>query len=130
MTRAPRTKTAPKRSFGRVLQGYVALTKPRIIELLLITTIPTMFLAAHGFPSPWLILATVVGGYLSAGGANALNCYLDRDIDAAMNRTKNRPIVTGLISPRNALIFGLALSVISTAWLWLLVNPVSALLSA
>ncbi|MBV7432184.1 heme o synthase [Dermabacteraceae bacterium TAE3-ERU5] len=130
VTRAPRTKTAPKRSFGRVLQGYVALTKPRIIELLLITTIPTMFLAAHGFPSPWLILATVVGGYLSAGGANALNCYLDRDIDAAMNRTKNRPIVTGLISPRNALIFGLALSVISTAWLWLLVNPVSALLSA
>ncbi|WP_058235682.1 heme o synthase [Devriesea agamarum] len=110
-------------------RAYVALTKPRIIELLLITTIPTMFLAAGGFPSWWLIAATVIGGYLAAGGANALNCYLDRDIDARMKRTKNRPIVTGEVGPRAAVVFGLSLSVLSAIWLWVLVNPVSSLLA-
>lgn len=75
------------------------LTKPRIIELLLITTVPVMFLAAQGVPDLWLVLATCVGGYLSAGGANALNMYIDRDIDALMDRTSQRPLVTGMVSP-------------------------------
>lgn len=119
----------PDRSAASVVRAYVALTKPRIIELLLITTIPTMFLAAGGFPSPWLILATVVGGYLAAGGANALNMYLDRDIDAQMKRTRNRPLVTGEIAPRHGLIFGIALSIVSTVWLGVLVNWMSAALA-
>ncbi|MCL6423369.1 heme o synthase [Brachybacterium sp. JHP9] len=111
------------------MRAYVALTKPRIIELLLITTIPTMFLAEGGFPSPWLILATIIGGYLAAGGANALNMYLDRDIDAKMRRTRNRPIITGEVSPRAAVVFGIALSIVSVAWLGLLVNWASAALA-
>nr|WP_304502113.1 heme o synthase [Brachybacterium sp. FME24] len=118
-----------ERTAGSVIRAYVALTKPRIIELLLITTIPTMFLAAGGFPSWWLIVATMIGGYLAAGGANTLNMYLDRDIDAKMKRTKNRPLVTGEISARAALIFGIALSIISSLWLGLLVNWVSAALA-
>jgi protoheme IX farnesyltransferase len=109
--------------------GFVALTKPRIIELLLITTVPVMFLAAGGVPDLWLVLATVVGGYLSAGGANALNMYIDRDIDALMHRTEQRPLVTGLVSPREGLVFGITLSVVSTVWFALLVNPLSAALS-
>ncbi len=109
--------------------GFVALTKPRIIELLLITTVPVMFLAAGGVPDLWLVLATVVGGYLSAGGANALNMYIDRDIDALMHRTEQRPLVTGLVSPREGLVFGITLSVVSTVWFAVLVNPLSAGLS-
>src|SRR5690606_31793137 len=105
------------------------LTKPRIIELLLITTVPTMFLAAGGFPSPWLIVTTMIGGYLAAGGANTLNMYLERDIDAKMKRTRNRPIPSGAVTPRAALIFGLVLSVVSTVWLGLLVNWMSAALA-
>ena len=112
-----------------VLRSYVALTKPRIIELLLITTIPTMFLAAGGFPSLWLILATMIGGYLAAGGANALNMYLERDIDAMMKRTRNRPIPSGAVSPRAALIFGITISVVSALWLGVLVNWASAALA-
>ncbi len=112
-----------------LLGQYVALTKPRIIELLLITTIPVMFLAQQGVPSLWLVLATVVGGTLSAGAANTLNCYLDRDIDAVMHRTSNRPLVTGTVSARAALVFGLALTVVSTVWLGLLVNWLSAWLA-
>ncbi|WP_176725214.1 MULTISPECIES: heme o synthase [unclassified Streptomyces] len=111
------------------VMGFVALTKPRIIELLLITTVPVMFLAAGGVPDLWLVLATVVGGYLSAGGANALNMYIDRDIDALMHRTEQRPLVTGLVSPREGLVFGITLSVVSTVWFWTLVNPLSAGLS-
>ncbi|WUH94096.1 heme o synthase [Streptomyces sp. NBC_00433] len=111
------------------VMGFVALTKPRIIELLLITTVPVMFLAAGGVPDLWLVLATVVGGYLSAGGANALNMYIDRDIDALMHRTEQRPLVTGLVSPREGLVFGITLSVVSTVWFALLVNPLSAGLS-
>ncbi|HEX7351488.1 heme o synthase [Brachybacterium sp.] len=117
------------RSAGSVLRSYVALTKPRIIELLLITTIPTMFLAAGGFPSLWLILATIIGGYLAAGGANTLNMYLERDIDAKMKRTRNRPIPSGAVSPRAALIFGITISIVSALWLGLLVNWASAALA-
>ncbi|WP_239073648.1 heme o synthase [Cellulomonas denverensis] len=113
----------------RTLGAYVALTKPRVIELLLVTTLPTMILAANGLPSLWLVLATLVGGAAAAGAANVLNCYLDRDIDQVMNRTKRRPLVTGEISPRAALIFGLALTVGSLTWLALLVNVPSALLT-
>ena len=107
----------------------MALTKPRIIELLLVTTFPTMFLAQRGLPSLWLIAATLVGGTLSAAAANTLNCYLDRDIDSVMHRTENRPLVTGAISPPSALVFGGVLSVASTLWLGLLVNWLSAALS-
>ncbi|MEO7752526.1 MAG: heme o synthase [Terracoccus sp.] len=108
---------------------YVALTKPRIIELLLITTIPVMFLAEGGVPSLLLVLTTLVGGTLSAGAANTLNCYLDRDIDAVMHRTSKRPLVTGTVSPRGALVFGVSLAVVSTLWLGLLVNWLSAWLA-
>ena len=108
---------------------YVSLMKPRIIELLLITTIPVMFLAEQGVPDLWLVVATVVGGTLSAGAANTLNCYIDRDIDAVMHRTSRRPLVTGTVSPRGALVFGVALAVGSTVWLGLLVNWLSAWLA-
>lgn len=108
---------------------YVSLMKPRIIELLLITTIPVMFLAEQGVPDLWLVVATVVGGTLSAGAANTFNCYIDRDIDAVMHRTSRRPLVTGTVSPRGALLFGIALAVGSTAWLGLLVNWLSAWLA-
>jgi protoheme IX farnesyltransferase len=113
-----------------VLGAYVALTKPRIIELLLVTTVPTMILAQRGLPSFGLVLATLVGGAAAAGSANVLNCYLDRDIDALMNRTKRRPLVTGEVTPRAALVFGLVLGVVSLAWFALVVNGVSALLTA
>jgi len=108
---------------------YVALTKPRIIELLLVTTFPVMFLAERGIPGVGLILSTMVGGVLAAGSANALNCFLDRDIDAMMNRTAHRPLVTGTVSPRAAVVFGTLLGVAAVAWLGLLVNPVSAALA-
>jgi protoheme IX farnesyltransferase len=107
----------------------VALTKPRIIELLLITTVPVMFLAEQGVPDLWLVVNTCLGGYLSAGGANALNMYIDRDIDALMDRTSQRPLVTGMVSPREGLVFGLVLAVVSTVWFGLLVNWLSAWLS-
>lgn len=105
------------------------LTKPRIIELLLITTVPVMFLAAGTVPDLWLVVTTCVGGYLSAGGANALNMYIDRDIDAMMDRTSQRPLVTGMVSPREGLVFGLTLTVVSTLWFGFLVNWLSAALS-
>ncbi|MEZ0089449.1 heme o synthase [Streptacidiphilus sp. EB129] len=106
--------------------AFIALTKPRIIELLLITTVPVMFLAQRGVPDLSLVLYVVIGGYLSAGGANALNMYIDRDIDALMHRTERRPLVTGMVSPRECLAFGIALAIGSTVWLALLVNPLSA----
>ena len=115
--------------WGQTAAHYLALTKPRIIELLLVTTFPTMFLAQRGLPSLWLIVTTLVGGTLSAGAANTLNCYLDRDIDAVMHRTQNRPLVTGAITPRAAIRFGAVLTVASTLWLGLLVNWLSAALS-
>ncbi|MDO8107682.1 heme o synthase [Isoptericola sp. b441] len=114
---------------GRTLGAYVALTKPRIIELLLVTTVPTMVLAARGLPSLTLVLATLVGGTAAAGSANTLNCVLDRDIDSVMNRTRRRPLVTGEISPRAGVIFGLVLGAAAVAWFALLVNVVSAVLA-
>jgi protoheme IX farnesyltransferase len=109
--------------------GYVALTKPRIIELLLVTTVPTMVVADQGIPSLWLIAATVIGGTMAAGGANAINMYIDRDIDALMKRTQNRPLVTGLIEPMHALVFAVALEAVAFVWLWALVNLLSAVLA-
>jgi len=111
------------------VQNYVALTKPRIIELLLITTIPTMFVAARHVPSLRLMVMTVVGGALAAGGANAMNMVYDRDIDALMQRTKDRPLVTGAITPMAATIFASTLEVAAFALLWLSVNPLSAVLA-
>ena len=119
---------APSRQRS-VARAYLALTKPRIVELLLVTTVPTMIVAAGGLPSVWLILATVVGGSLAAGGANAVNMYIDRDIDALMGRTRSRPLVTGEITPRAALVFAVALEVAAFVWLWLLVNLLSAVLA-
>ncbi len=112
-----------------VLGGYVALTKPRIIELLLITTIPTMVVAQGGWPSLSLMVFTFVGGTLAAGGANAINMYIDRDIDALMERTKNRPLVTGLIAPRNALVFAVVLEILAFGVLWAGANLLSGLLA-
>ncbi len=118
-----------RRDRRRRLGSYVALTKPRIIELLLVTTVPVMFLAEGGVPSLGLVLATLVGGTLSAGAANTFNSVYDRDIDRLMHRTSNRPMVTGEVSPRNGLLFGAALTVVSTAWFLLVVNVLSAVLS-
>ncbi|WP_255432439.1 heme o synthase [Cellulomonas sp. SLBN-39] len=128
---APATRAARALAAVRDRVGpYVALTKPRVIELLLVTTVPTMFLAEGGFPPLGLALATLVGGAGAAGAANTLNQYLDRDIDQVMHRTKRRPVVTGRISPRAAVTFGLVLGAVSLLWLWFAVNPASALLTA
>ncbi len=110
-------------------RGFVALTKPRIIELLLVTTIPTMFVAERGLPRVTLMVATLLGGTLAAGGANAINMVVDRDIDSIMRRTRNRPLVTGLISPTQALVFAVGLEVAAFAELWTTVNLLSALLA-
>ena len=110
--------------------ALLALTKPRIIELLLVTTVPTMILASDGLPSLWLVAITVFGGFLAAGGANALNMYIDRDIDRLMVRTGHRPLVTGEISPRTRLMFGLLLTVSSMVWFALLTNLLTAALTA
>ncbi len=93
--------------------SYIALTKPRIVELLLVITIPTMVLAQRGWPSIWLMVWTFVGGWLAAAGANAINMYIDRDIDKLMERTKNRPLATGAIRPRNALVFAITLEIVA-----------------
>ena len=124
------TIAAPSsRSRVDVLRGYVALTKPRIIELLLVTTVPTMVVAANGIPGLWLIVATLIGGTLAAGGANTFNMVLDRDIDAIMERTKRRPLVTGVMTPRAATIFAVALELAAFAALSLWVNMLSAYLA-
>jgi protoheme IX farnesyltransferase len=120
--------TAPH-STVEVLKGYLALTKPRIIELLLVTTVPTMIVAANGVPGLWLIVATLIGGTLAAGGANAFNMVIDRDIDAVMERTKRRPLVTGVMSPRSATLFASALEIVAFAVLVIWVNQLSAWLA-
>ncbi len=114
---------------GSRMRAYIALTKPRIILLLLITTVPAMVLAQDGWPSPWLILATLLGGSLAAAGANAINCYIDRDIDEVMRRTRRRPLPQHQVSPTGALWFGIALGALSFAWLAAMVNLLSAVLA-
>ncbi|MFD8495355.1 heme o synthase [Amycolatopsis sp. NPDC059657] len=120
---------AGRRTIRQVAGAYAALAKPRVIELLLVTTIPAMFLAGRGIPSPWLVLATLVGGTMAAGSANALNCVIDADIDKVMNRTKRRPLVRDSVPRRGALIFGLVLGVASFAVLYFTVNLLSAILA-
>ena len=126
LTEVPATREFSTKE--RVL-GFVALTKPRIIELLLVTTVPTMVVAERGLPSLWLMVATVIGGTLSAGGANAINMYVDRDIDRLMKRTQHRPLVVGVMSPRSALVFAIAIEAVAFAWLWGFVNLLSAALA-
>jgi heme o synthase len=121
-------RVAPSRVRNTVL-AYLALTKPRVIELLLVTTIPAMLLADRGTVNPLLILNTLVGGMLAAGGANALNCVADADIDKVMKRTARRPLVRAAVPTRNALVFGLTLSVASFFWLWWTTNLLSGLLA-
>lgn len=123
------SKTPAKSRLLAKLAAYFALTKPRVIELLLIATVPAMILAEKGMPSIWLILATLFGGALSAGSANAFNCYIDADIDKVMGRTKNRPLVTGELTLREALVFAWVIGVLSVLWFGLLINWLSALLS-
>ena len=113
----------------RSVGGLVALTKPRIIELLLVTTVPTMVLAQQGWPSTALVIVTLIGGSLAAGGANAYNMVIDRDIDRLMERTKNRPLVTGIVSPRQAIVFASVLQVVAFAVLWAGANLLSAVLT-
>jgi protoheme IX farnesyltransferase len=123
------TKSPSKITFSAKVKAYIALTKPRVIELLLITTLPTMILAQRGLPDLWLVLATLVGGALSAGSANAFNCYIDADIDKLMGRTAKRPLVTGELTTREALIFAWIIGAGSVLWLGLLVNWLAAALS-
>ncbi len=112
-----------------IVLAYLALTKPRIIELLLVTTVPSMVLAAGGWPSTLLVLSTLIGGALAAGGANAINCYVDRDIDQVMGRTRNRPLPMHKVPPRNALRFGVLLGVGAFSFLAVSVNTISAVLA-
>ena len=121
--------TAQRPTFWRKARAYFELTKPRVIELLLVSTVPTMILAQRGIPDIWLMVATVVGGALSAGSANSFNCFIDADIDKIMGRTKNRPLVTGELSKSEAFVFAWVLGVLSVAWLALLVNLLAAMLS-
>jgi len=121
--------TSDRRSVSTTVRAYVALTKPRIIELLLVTTVPAMFLAAGGVPPLGLVLATLVGGTLAAGSANALNCFVDRDIDVVMNRTGRRPLATATVSPAEALVFGLVLGVVSMVVMLTFVNLLATALT-
>jgi len=118
-----------ERGAAATVRAFVALTKPRIIELLLVTTVPAMIVAAGGWPGTGLVLATLLGGVLSSGGANAINQVLDRDVDRLMARTRRRPLPTGRIEPLPALLFGIGLGVGGFLWLWLLVGPLAAALS-
>jgi protoheme IX farnesyltransferase len=112
------------------VRAYISLTKPRIIELLLVTTVPTMVLAQGGLPSVWLMIAVVAGGTLAAGGANAINMYVDRDIDDLMGRTRHRPLPRHAVEPRAALWFGIGLSVAAFTFLAITVNVLSAVLAS
>ena len=126
------TTAAPNRHARRpaeLLRAYVGLLKPRVIELLLVTTIPAMLLAQRGIPSPWLVLCTLVGGTLAAGSANALNCVADADIDQLMQRTRARPLVRHTVSNRHALVFGVVLGLGSFGFLWATANLLAAVLA-
>jgi protoheme IX farnesyltransferase len=117
------------RSARSRVAAYFALTKPRIIELLLITAVPSMVLAAGRWPGTWLVMATLIGGSLSAGGANALNNYVDRDIDQIMRRTRSRPLARHEVTPANALVFGVILGIGGFVWLWVTTNLIAAVVS-
>ncbi len=119
----------PAPSRRRWLGAFVALTKPRIIELLLVTTVPAMILADRSWPGTWLVVTTLIGGTLSAGGANAINNVIDRDIDAEMRRTAHRPLPSQRIEPSTALVFGVVLGVAGFLWLWATTNLLAAGLS-
>src|SRR5436190_14801652 len=121
-----RTQASGRSTVRDVVGAYVGLTKPRVIELLLLTTVPVMFFAQRGVPPLSLVVATVVGGTLSAGSANALNCVYDRDIDEQMRRTRRRALPRHMVTPRAALVFGLALVVVSTLVLGFFVNWLSS----
>ena len=127
--RASRHPTRRPPSLRERVSAYVALTKPRIIELLLVTTVPAMVLAAHGIPRLDLVLWTLVGGTLAAGAANAINCYIDRDIDLLMTRTRRRPLPAHEVNPEDALVFGLVLGVLAFGVMAFLVNLVAAFLT-
>jgi heme o synthase len=129
LTWAAAEALSDRRSLTAVLGSYAALTKPRIIELLLVTTVPAMVLAAGGVPRATVGVATLLFGALAAGSANALNCYIDRDIDAVMRRTSDRPLTRGDISPRAALVFGIVLGVIATGGMWLTTNALASALT-
>ena len=130
MQAAVHTREArPATTVRRKLSAYLALTKPRVIELLLVVTAPTMILAQNGLPNLWLLVATLIGGAMSAGSAGAFNCYIDRDIDRVMKRTQRRPLVTGELTDREALVFAYALGAASIVWLWIFTNWLAALLS-
>ncbi|GAB2819046.1 heme o synthase [Alpinimonas psychrophila] len=115
--------------FRRKAAAYLSLTKPRVMELLLAVTVPTMFLAQGGIPNLLLVLAVLIGGSMSAGAAGAFNCYIDRDIDRLMRRTKGRPLVTGELSDREAFVFAWTLAIVSTIWLAVFTNLLATLLS-
>ena len=121
--------TPTSERLGAIAVEYIKLTKPRVISLLLVTTAAAMFTAAHGVPNGWLILWTMVGGYLAAGGANAINHYVDRDIDMFMKRTDARPVVAGSVTPRRALVFGVGCGVVAAAVLALAANELAAVLA-
>jgi heme o synthase len=128
----PKANEAPREerpSLRDTVTAYYRLTKPRIVLLLLITTVPAMLLAAEGLPSPWLILATLAGGALAAGSANSINMYLDRDIDAIMRRTRQRPLPAHAIAPERALRFGFVLGAIAFYFLAVSVNVLAAVLA-
>jgi protoheme IX farnesyltransferase len=126
---AARQPAAERASVKDVIAAYVGLTKPRVIELLLLTTVPVMFFAARGVPDLGLVVATVVGGAFSAGSASVFNCVYDRDIDEQMRRTRRRALPRHIVSPAAALVFGFVLGIASTVILWAWVNPLSAALS-
>jgi heme o synthase len=116
-------------ALAETVRNYISLTKPVIIVLLLITTVPAMVVAADGWPGTWAVVATLIGGTLSAGGANAINCWYDRDIDSVMKRTRTRPLVTGAIEPSHGLAFGIALGGVAFVFLWATTTIAAALLS-
>ena len=129
MLTSPEASAVVPRRLLDTLGDYVALTKPRIIELLLVTTVPTMIVAERGLPSLWLVAATVLGGTLAAGGANAMNMVVDRDIDRVMVRTRNRPLASGRLTARAALTFAIGIELAAFAFLWATVNLLSAALA-
>ena len=125
----PLTNPPRLRGWRETVSAYFSLTKPRIIELLLVTTFPAMVVAEDGMPNLWLVVSTLIGGSLAAGGANTINCVIDRDIDAIMRRTQHRPLPAGLIPPERALAFGISLGVVSFTFLTLTVNLLTAALA-